>query len=165
MPKKKAAKAAPAAAVQTLNAAPGWAAPPAAPAPGAYPAPAPFTSPGAVPSFTAPPPQAPKNPFVNAQFLYARNPMGGVLQAKVLAIRVIPAPPNGLNKFQNQDRGGWYLDCQLQDGSNVTARVNVGDQRHQRLFARYQTNIIGQVITFRLPTPLDQTKALWTVEA
>jgi hypothetical protein len=162
MAAKKAAKAA-TQAPQVINAAPSFTPPPAA-----YPPPAPFTPPaGGVPgftppngAFTAPPPQAPKNPFINAMFLYQR---GGSVQAKILALR--PIPGGAVNKFGQVDRGGWYLDCQLTDGTMVTARVNIGDQRHQRLFAKYQSNIVGQAVTFRLPTPADNTKAAWTVDA
>lgn len=164
--KKKQAAPAP----QVINAAPSFAPPPAA-----YPPPTSFTPPaGGVPgftpslpvgmapngAFTPPPPMAPKNPFINAMFLYQR---GGSIQAKILALR--PIPGGAVNKFGQVDRGGWYMDCQLQDGTLVTARVNIGDQRHQRLFAKYQTNIVGQVATFRLPTPADDTKAAWTVDA
>ncbi len=159
MAAKKAAKAA-TQAPQVINAAPSFTPPPAE----AYPPPAPFTPPNG--AFTAPPPQAPKNPFINAMFLYQR---GGSVQAKILALR--PIPGGGVNKFGQVDRGGWYLDCQLTDGTMVTARVNIGDQRHHRLFSRHKNpdgvtcDLIGKTAIFRLPTPADNTKAAWTVDA
>jgi hypothetical protein len=141
--------------------------------PNAMPAPSPFTAPaGGVPGWTPanpnganfgpPPPQGERNPFLNAPWLWANGDQSNMLrpiQAKITGIR---AATGGNPQYAN--RGGWFLDCILGNGSKVTARVNVGDNRHQRLYARFQNNLIGQTVTFRLSHPGDNTKAPWTVE-
>jgi hypothetical protein len=116
---------------------------------------------GSVP-FTAPPPQGENSPFINAPWLWANGDQNDQLrrvQAKITGLR---QATGGNPAFQN--RGGFFLDCVLANGAKVTARVNIGDNRHQRLYAKFQNNIVGQTVTFRLSHPGDGTKAPWTVE-
>lgn len=159
MPRGKRKKEAPAPAVQQMNAAPGYAAP-AAPASGYGGAPAAY---GAQPptngnaGYGAPPPQAPRNPFVNAQFLYQ---FGKPIKATIQAMR----PATG-GRAEYANRGGWFLDLTLENGTAATGRINVGDQRHQRLWAAYGEHPIGKTVVLRLTHPGDQTKAPWTIDA
>lgn len=160
MPRKKAAE------VQTVNAAPNYQPPP----PGSTPAPTwqpPTGAPGAFPGgngvpFTAPPPQGERNPFINALWLWTNGDQSSPLRPITGKIVGLRQATGGNPQYQN--RGGFFIDLMLANGSKVTARVNVGDQRHQRLYAKYQSNLMGQVVTIRLSHPGDQTKAPWTVE-
>lgn len=157
--KKKAAQPA----ATPMNAAPGYGAPPLAsgtygnpygqPAPGGQQA-APG---GAQATFTAPPPRAPQNPFVNAQFLYQ---FGKPMRATIQGIR--PAV-GGNSKYG--ERPGWFFDFQLENGVACVGRINIGDQRHQRLFAAFGDKPIGRSVILRLPNPADTTKAAWTLDA
>ena len=140
-----------------------------------YQPPAPFTSPaGGIPGwtppqggndsvpFTAPPPQGERYPFINAAWLWANGDQRNQLRSVTAKILRVRQATGGRPEFQN--RGGFFLDCETQAGVRVTARVNVGDQRHQRLYAKFQSNLVGQTVMFRLAHPGDQTKAPWTVE-
>lgn len=146
--------------VTTMNAAPGYAAPagyggsPPSSAAAAYGA-APASNGNA--GYGAPPPQAPRNPFVNAQFLYQ---FGKPMKARINAMR---QATNGNSKFG--DKRGWFLDLTLENGTACTGRINEGDQRHQRLWAAYKEQPIGREIVVRLTHPGDQTKAPWTIDA
>jgi hypothetical protein len=104
-----------------------------------------------------PPPQAPRNPFVTAQFLWQ---FGKPISATIQGMR--PAV-GGNNKFG--DRKGWFLDLLLENGTAATGRINEGDQRHQRLWAAFADKPLGRKIILRLPNPGDMTKALWTLDA
>lgn len=152
--------------IQPMNAAPGYSAP--APAPGyggGYGVPPPggaeaayMGGNGTQAAMTAPPPQAPRNPFVNAAFLYT-------FQRPITAtIKGIRPAVGGNSKFGNSDRKGWFLDLLLENNTMATGRINEGDQRHQRLWAKYQGNIVEKRITLRLTNPGDATKAPWTLD-
>jgi len=110
---------------------------------------------------TPPPAQGPRNPFVNAMFLYG---FGKPIKATIKGVR----DATGIGNAQYQRPGmaarkGWFLDCMLENGQACTARINEGDQRHQRLYAAFQANWVGQTVILRLSNPADQTKAPWTV--
>jgi len=110
----------------------------------------------APPPITAPPPPQPRNPFVNAQVLWQ---MGGKLQGVVRGIRAATGGNNAYGQKQ-----GWFLDLDAGAQGLFTARVNVGDVRHRKLFERFGPNWLSQTIVLRLPTPADNTKAAWVVD-
>lgn len=162
------------------------------PPPAASAAPAPQPQPPAQPTYsgppqaiipqgnapiTPPPPPMPRNPFITAIVLYNN---GGRINAKITGARS-SAGVRSKNRPDIPDRGGWILDLQCEkeiEGAitdangtlqsvrtnQFSARVNVGDSRHQKLWARFQQNWIGQTITVRLPTPMDGTKAQWVID-
>jgi hypothetical protein len=114
---------------------------------------------GAAP--TAPPVQGPKNPFVNAMFLYQ---FGKPIKATIKGVR----DATGIGNVQYQRPGvaprkGWFLDCVLENGQACTARINEGDSRHQKLWAAFGAQWAGQTVILRLSNPADKTKAPWTV--
>lgn len=143
-------------------------------APGGYPPPAPFTAPpGGIPgwtaansnnavSFTPPPPQGDRNPFLNAQWLWDNGDQSNPLRPVMAKITGLRQATGGNPAFAN--RGGFFLDLLLQNGTKATARVNIGDQRHQRLYAKFQDKIVGRTVMFRLSHPGDNTKGPWTIE-
>jgi hypothetical protein len=172
MPKRKAK----APAVQTMNAAPGYGGPPPGPAEnaytGGYGAPANGQAPGGQPAtFSPPSPRAPQDPFINAAFLWQ---LGGPVKATINGMR--DATGTGNPEFQKQQNGrppkrAWFLDFTLANGTKATGRINEGDMRHHRLWAAYQTNIVGRTVTLRLSNPGDvdpftnkPTKAPWMID-
>lgn len=135
------------------------------PAPGGQPAPQwqpPAPGNGAGAAFTAPPVQGERNPFLNAQWLWQNGDQSNALRPVVARIVAVRQAFGGNPQYQN--RGGFFLDLVLQNGTKLVARVNIGDQRHQRLYSKFGANLVGQVVTFRLSHPGDQTKGPWTVD-
>ena len=112
-------------------------------------------------AFGAPPPDSPKYPFINAQWLWQKFGATGGGEAKINGIRDARARrmPSG-----ELSQPGWFLDVTFRDGTNATAKVSIGDIRHKRLYAKFGANLMGQVILIRLAHPGDNTKAPWVVE-
>lgn len=86
-------------------------------------------------------------------------PFQGRVNAKIVAIG--PASP-GNSQFGN--RPGWELTFDV-NGTAYFGRVGQGDIRHQRLFAKFNTNWVGQNVVIRWPTPQDgPTRAQWIID-
>lgn len=146
----------------TVNSAPGYAPGGADPAPNWQPPNSAPPANGTQAAFGAPPPQGERNPFLNAPWLWANGDQKDQLRRVTGRILGLRQAVGGNPQYAN--RGGWFLDIVLTNGVKVTARINIGDTRHQRLYAKFQNNIVGQTVTFRLSHPGDQTKAPWIVE-
>lgn len=150
--------------VKTMNAAPNYqpGAPPAwQPPPGS--AAAAFTgAAGGQVQFGPPPPQGPRNPFLNAQWLWANgnsNDPGRSVQGTIVGVRQAVGGNAAI-----QSRPGFFLDVKLTSGLAITARISIGDTRHAKLWAKFGPNLVNQRVTFRLSNPGDNTKAPWTVD-
>jgi hypothetical protein len=174
MPKKKAAVAQ-ARTVTVVSSAPGY-------DPYARSAAAPGTSvtapggPYAIPvavgpvAITPPPPRAPQEPFINAQFLWA---LGKPVRATILGVR--DATGTGNTQFARPGQAAkraWFLDFVLENNTKATGRINEGDTRHQRLWAAYQAQWLNRQVTLRLTNPGDMdaltgkpSKAAWMLDA
>ena len=173
--------------VQQFHAAPVAAQPPPVPAaviPAYQPPPGapPYQPPPAAPPqqqnapVTPPPPPMPRNPFINAQMVYAN---GGKFTATITAVRDA-SNVKSKKRPDIQPRKGWLIDLAtpqpvrgFQDNNGtiievatqaVCGRINEGDMRHQTLWAKYGPNWVGRQVTIRLPLPTDNTKAEWLVE-
>ena len=113
-----------------------------------------------------PPPARSTAPFINARFLWDKcggsrpeNPYCAI-QATIKSVR----PAVDGNNVQFKSRPGWFLDLQLSDGTDATARISVGDSRHTTLYNRFGTNLVGKQIVLRLSNPSDNSKAPWIVD-
>jgi hypothetical protein len=160
-----------AAAPITMNAAPGFQQPgltapggPYGPPPGAAQQQAPTNGAG---GFGAPPQQGERNPFIKAAWLWQKFGQQGGGRAKIVGYKT-----NNPRTLTNGSvtSPGWNLDVIFEDGTKMTATVNQGDIKHQRLFAKFGNNIIGQTVIIRLSHPGDltsdgrPTKAPWVIE-
>lgn len=106
-------------------------------------------------SITAPP-ERNTAPWVNAKFLWD---LGKPVKAVIKGVRdAVGGNP------QYGPRKGWFLDCILETNQPCTARINEGDQRHVRLYAKHGAAWADKAIVLRLSHPGDNTKAPWTLD-
>lgn len=126
-------------------------------------------APNGAPMIGPPPARADQLPFVNASFLWQ---LGRPFKARIKGVR--DATGSGNAAFDRPGRApkkGWFLDVTLENGQEVTGRINEGDTRHQRLWDAYQDKWVGRNIVLRLTNPGDidkmtgkPSKAAWMLD-